>query len=345
LGLFDTGLIGNLELPNRFIRSATAEFAADEDGCVTSGYFPLYSNLAKGEVGLIIQGHLYILDEGKAHKGMAGISNDNHLTGLKQIIREVHAAGTGSTVAAQLNHGGAHSVSTKAPSAREGKTLQVMTDADIENVITGFREAATRAKKAGYDAIQIHAAHGYLVRQFYSSKTNQRTDSWGGSLENRAQFLLSVYQAIRSAVGSNFPVFAKINGSDDPIGGFSVEESTQVIAWLADEGLDAIEISGMQSSRKLKREDEGYFEATARAIKQSIGDLPLSVVGGIRTASMMKKFQEEFADFISICRPFIREPDLVRKLREGKEKVDCISCNRCYEARNVFTCQVKKDNK
>lgn len=345
MGLFDTGLIGNLELPNRFIRSATAEFAADEDGCVTSGYFPLYSNLAKGEVGLIIQGHLYIMDEGKAHEGMAGISSDDHLPGLERIIREVHAAGTGSVIAAQLNSGGAHSVSTKAPSAREDKTVQVMTDEDIENAITGFREAATRAKKAGYDAIQIHAAHGYLVSQFYSSKTNQRADSWGGSLENRARFLLSVYQAIRSTVGSNFPVFAKINGSDDPIGGFSVEESTQVIAWLADEGLDAIEISGMQSSRKLKRDDEGYFATTARTIKESIGDLPLSVVGGIRSASMMTKFQEEFADFISICRPFIREPDLVQKLREGKEKADCISCNRCFEARNIFTCQVKKDNK
>ncbi|MFX0117403.1 MAG: NADH:flavin oxidoreductase, partial [Candidatus Hodarchaeota archaeon] len=111
------------------------------------------------------------------------------------------------------------------------------------------------------------------------------------------------------------------------------------------EGLDAIEISGMWSSRKVKRKDEGYFVATARAIKAQIGDLPLSVVGGIRDASMMKQFQEDFADFISICRPFIREPNLVQKLREGKKRVDCISCNRCYEVRNIFACQAKKNSK
>lgn len=342
MGLFETGFIANLELPNRFIRSATAEFAANEDGTITPGYLQLYSNLAKGETGLIIQGHLYIRDEGKAHDGMAGISQDDHISGLKQITKLVHDAKTGSAIAAQLNHGGAHSVSTKAPSVREDKSVQVMTEEDIENVIVGFREAAARAKKAGYDAIQIHSAHGYLVSQFLSSKTNQRTDSWGGDPENRTSFLLSIYEAIRSAVGAQFPVFAKINGSDEPLSGFPGEDSVKVVRRLADEGLDAIEISGMQSSRKFKKADEGYFAATSRAIKQHIGDLPLSVVGGIRTASMMKKFHEEFADFISICRPFIREPDLVQKLKEGKERVDCISCDRCYEARNIFECQAKK---
>ncbi|MFQ5980680.1 MAG: NADH:flavin oxidoreductase [Candidatus Heimdallarchaeota archaeon] len=258
MGLFDNANIANLKLPNRFIRSATAEFAANEDGTITPDYLQMYSNLAKGETGLIIQGHLYILDEGKAHDGMAGISQDSHISGLEQITKLVHEAETGSAIAAQLNHGGAYSVSTKAPSKREDKPVQAMTGEDIENIIEGFREAATRVKKAGYDAIQIHSAHGYLVSQFLSSKTNQRTDSWGGSSENRASFLFSIYEAVRSAVGTHFPVFAKINGSDEPMSGFSVEESAKVVRRLADEGLDAIEISGMQSSRKFKKADKGY---------------------------------------------------------------------------------------
>ncbi|MFX0114954.1 MAG: NADH:flavin oxidoreductase [Candidatus Hodarchaeota archaeon] len=343
MGLFERGFIGNLELSNRFIRSATAEFAASEDGTVTPAYFSLYSQLAKGEVGLIIQGHLYVVDEGKAHDKMAGISQDYHLPGLKRIVQMVQQADTGSVIAAQLNHGGAHSVSTKAPSLRDDKAVRLMNDEDIEQIITGYRNGAKRAQKVGYAAIQIHAAHGYLLSQFLSSKTNRRTDSWGGSLENRAQFLLSVYQEIRLAVGVNFPVLAKINGSDNPHEGFLVEDSCKVVEWLADAGLDAIEISGMQSSRKIKKDEEGYFIANARIIKQHIGDLPLSVVGGFRTVSMMKKVQDEFAEFISLCRPFIREPDLVQKLKAGKKRVDCISCNRCLDAPNIITCLAKKD--
>ncbi len=343
MGLFDVGFIGSLEIQNRFIRSATAEFAANEDGTVIEEYFQMYSNLAKGEVGLIIQGHLYVLDEGKAHEGMAGISQDHHLSGLKHLIQLVHNTGSGSVIAAQLNHGGAHSFSTKAPSFREDREVQVMTEEDIENIIQGFRDAAKRAKQVGYDAIQIHAAHGYLVSQFLSNKTNQRTDSWGGSLENRTQLLLSVYDAIRSAVGPDFPVFAKINGSDDPVEGFTVEECSKVVGWLAEEGLSAIEVSGMQSSRKFKSEDEAYFTATGRTIKQRIGDMPLSLVGGIRSFSTMKRLHEEFADFISMCRPFIREPDIVQKFRNGKEKVDCISCNRCRDAPGIVDCLAKRD--
>ncbi|MHA2364308.1 MAG: NADH:flavin oxidoreductase [Candidatus Hodarchaeales archaeon] len=344
MGLFEPAYIGDLELPNRFIRSATAEFVANEDGTVTDDYFPLYSNLAKGEVGLIIQGHLYIMDEGKAHDGMAGISQNFHLSGLKRITELVHKAGTKSTIAAQLNHGGAYSVSTKAPSIRKKKEVQVMTNEDIEDVITGFRVAAMKAKEAGYDAIQIHAAHGYLISQFLSSKTNERTN-WGGNLEGRAQLLLSVYHAIRSVVGSKFPILAKINGTDEPVEGFSVKECSKVVSWLAEEGLNAIEISGMKSTRTFKITEEAYFSSSARIIKQNIGDMPLSIVGGLRTLSKMKKLHEEFADFISICRPFIREPDLVRKFKEGKERVDCKSCNRCYEARNITVCIRKKDKK
>ncbi len=341
--MFNPSYIGSMKLPNKFIRSATAEFAANPDGTVTNGYYELYTNLSLGEVGLIIQGHLYIMDEGKAHEKMAGIAHDYHLDGLKRITQSIHDTGTSSKVTAQLNHGGFHSISKKAPSEREGKETQVMTEEDVENIVVNFGNAALKAQRAGYDAVQIHAAHGYLVSQFLSSKFNQRNDSWGGSLENRAHLLLSIYQKIRSQVGSKFPILVKMNNSDEPHEGFPVEEAAKVAKWLAEEGLDALEVSGMQPTRT-KFEDEGYFSKNARIIKKNIGDMPLSVAGGFRSLRMIQQLHQEFADFISICRPFIREPDLVKNFREGKGSADCISCNKCFNPQGgIITCRDKEN--
>jgi 2,4-dienoyl-CoA reductase-like NADH-dependent reductase (Old Yellow Enzyme family) len=349
--MFKSGKIGSLEVINRFIRSATAEFAANPDGTIIDEYIDLYSNLARGEIGLargeiglIIQGHLFIMDEGKAHKKMSGIAHEFHLDGLKKLVHEIHNIGKGSRIVAQLNHGGFRSVSKKAPSIPEGKNAQIMTEEDIESVITNFGIAASRAKKIGYDAVQIHAAHEYLVSQFLSSRLNQRHDSWGGNLENRANLLLSVYREIRSKVGSNYPVLVKINGSDEPKEGFPVEEGATVSRWLADEGLDLIEISGNRSVRT-EFDSEAYFKQEAQIIKNKIGDMPLSVVGGNRNFKAIQQLREEFADFISFSRPFIREPDLVLKLKNGKEKADCISCNKCFTSPTIITCMDEREKK
>ncbi len=340
--MFNPAQIGSMKLPNRFIRSATAEFAANFDGTVIDEYYDLYTKLALGEVGLIIQGHLYIMDEGKAHDKMAGIAHDFHLDGLERIVQAIHNTATGSKVSAQLNHGGIHSVSKKAPSIPDGKKAQAMTEEDIEAVIDSFGTAALKAKQIGYDAVQIHAAHGYLVSQFLSNRINQRQDSWGGSVENRAQLLLSIYRRIRSQVGSGYPVLVKMNNSDEPREGFPVEEAIKVANWLAEEGLDAIEVSGNQSTRT-KFEDEAYFSKNARRIKKNIGDMPLSVVGGFRSINMIQQLHQDFADFISICRPFIREPDLVKKFRDGKKRADCISCNKCFKPPIIITCLDKEE--
>ncbi|MHA2139178.1 MAG: NADH:flavin oxidoreductase, partial [Candidatus Hodarchaeales archaeon] len=259
MSLFDPGFIGSLEILNRFVRSATGEFAANKDGTITKLFFPLFSNLAMGEVGLIIGGDLYVLDEGKASHEMAGISQDYHLSGHKELTKIVHGIGTSSKLAAQLSHSGAHSISAKAPSIRDDMQVVPMDHDDIENVIIGFRDSAIRAKKAGYDAIQLHAAHGYLLSQFLSKRTNHRTDAWGGSSEKRAQLLFTIYSEVRSVVGSNFPIILKINGSDDPIEGFSVAESSEVLSKLADDGLNAVEISGMNPARAIKKSNEAYF--------------------------------------------------------------------------------------
>jgi 2,4-dienoyl-CoA reductase-like NADH-dependent reductase (Old Yellow Enzyme family) len=221
--------------------------------------------------------------------------------------------------------------------------IQQLGEDDIEEMIIGFRNAAIRAKRAGYDVIQIHAAHGYLINQFLSRRTNFQRDSWGGSLENRVQLFLSVYTEVRNAVGSTFPIIVKINGSDGPFGGFTIEESTKALEVLADEGLDAIEVSGMEPARSLKKENEGYFAGNAKKIHNQLENIPIISVGGLRTFSVMNNLHIEFLDFISMCWPFIREPDLVQKFRERKKKADCISCNRCNKVPDIIGCLVIKD--
>ncbi len=337
--MFTPGSIGTLKVNNRFIRSATAEFGANADGTITEKYFDLYRQLALGEIGTIIQGHLYVLDEGKAHEKMAGISQTFHKEGLKKLTDLIHNSGSQSKIIAQLNHGGAHSVSTKAPSIREDKKTQELTKDEIEEIISGFASAAQKAKEIGYDGIQIHGAHGYLLSQFLSKKTNLREDEWGGSIENRSKLLLDIYRKVRSAVGSNYPISVKMNGSDDPIEGFLLEEGVRVAKELADIGLDMLEISGMKSTRRIDEEENTYFIPNAEEIKKQVGDMPISVVGGFRFFRTMQKYRDSFADFISLCRPFIREPDLIHKFKEGKPKADCITCNKCFKVEDIVRCR------
>lgn len=340
--MFTEGKIGNLKVRNRFIRSATAEFGANADGTITEQYFDLYRQLALGEIGLIIQGHLYIIDEGKAHEKMAGISNQIQVEQLKRLVEVVHNSDSESKIIAQLNHGGVFSTSKKAPSIREGRESVEMTEDDIEGIIIGFKVAAKRAKEAGYDGIQIHAAHGYLLSQFLSKKTNQRKDEWGGSLENRSKLLLEVFKNIRSEVGSKYPIMVKINGVDDPTDGFPLEESVKVSQWLSDEGIDAIEVSGSKSTRTLEEKENTYFVPFAQEIKKHIGETMVSVVGGFRFFSTMQKIRDDFADFISLSRPFIREPDLIQKFKNGKKVADCITCNKCFKVEDIVKCRAEE---
>lgn len=164
-------------------------------------------------------------------------------------------------------------------------------------------------------------------------------------MENRAQLVLSVYDEVRSVVGFNFPIITKINGSDDPYEGFPVEESTKVVKMLANEGLNAVEISGMDPARSMKKGNEAYFATNARKIKEQTGDLPIILVGGLRTFSIMERLHKEFVDFVSMCRPFIREPNLVQKFKKGKKQADCISCNRCNESPDIIACMARKKKK
>jgi 2,4-dienoyl-CoA reductase-like NADH-dependent reductase (Old Yellow Enzyme family) len=222
----------------------------------------------------------------------------------------------------------------------DGTFCKEMTRLDIRRTVEAFGAAADRAKKAGFDGVEVHAAHGYLLSSFLSPFFNKRRDEYGGTVENRARFLLEVLQSIFVAVGDNFPIIVKMNADDFLPGGFGVHEMVQTAALLEVAGVDAIELSGgtalsgkcIPSRRgKLQPEEEGYYKEEAKKYKERIA-VPLILVGGFRSLAVSENFlQEGICDLISLCRPFIREPELVNRWKSGDIRPStCISDNLCY---------------
>jgi len=350
--LFQPVKIGNMTVKNRFVRSATAERAVDERGFVTDEMFDVYRQLAEGGVGLLITGHAYVHEGGRASLTQAAIHKDEYIPRLTELVDATHSVAEECKIVIQITHGG-RQVSTDsvidpiAPSAvtdnDTGITPREMTEAEIEVCIDAFAQAARRAKEAGFDGVQLHSAHGFLISEFNSPYTNRRTDKWGGSLENRMRFLLEVYRRVRGAVGREYPIMVKLNTADYvEEGGLAIEESVQIAKTLSDAGIDAIEtsggmyesIEGQGAARKVQSiDEEAYFAPNATKIKQVV-NVPVILVGGLLSTSVMEEvIQEGVADFVSLSRPLIREPDLPNKIKSGKEKADCISCNGCFSPR------------
>jgi 2,4-dienoyl-CoA reductase-like NADH-dependent reductase (Old Yellow Enzyme family) len=344
--LFASGAIGTLQLPNRLVRSATAEYMADAEGRPRPQLKELYRELARGGVGLLITGHMYVHPGGKANPEMTGIYSDELLPGLAELAQTVHDEGGLAVV--QINHGGMQCSrqtvqGTIAPSAIEADFIKQpareMTVAEIELVIDAFAQAARRGKAAGFDGVQIHAAHGYLVNQFLSPFVNKRTDEWGGDLQSRMRFLREVSRAVREQVGPDYPLLTKLGLVDMVEGGLTLAEGLQVAAALESMGLDAVEISAgiggraSSSSRTgIRTEaDEGYFRPWAQQACR-VTQLPIILVGGFRSRRVMEDvLAAGDADFISMCRPLICEPDFPNRLRQGlQERSSCISANRCW---------------
>jgi len=346
--LFEPYKIGSLEIRNRFMRSATTSYWSDKQGILRAEIIELYSRLARGGVGLIVKGHLYVIDSGKAHVGMAGISDDYHIPELKELTNEVHK--NGAKIIAQLNHAGIFSIVDKAgPSEYRTETYKArsLSIEEIHNIIEAFGKAAERAIEAGFDGIQIHGAHGYLISQFLSRLTNKRTDEWGGNQENRMRLLLAVYDTIKARLRKEFPIMLKINCDDFSPSGFTIKDSIRVARTLCERGLQAVEISGGGIGREeslraracsLDKElSEVSFAGHAAKIRAVTRATPVALVNGIRNLKCMETIVErDLADLISMSRPFIREPDLVKKLEAGQKSAACTSCGACISEK-VFS--------
>lgn len=344
--LFEPMTINGMSLANRFVRSATWEGLADPDGCVTQKLIDCMTRLADGGVGLIITGHAFVELEGKASLRQLGIHDDALLPGLKKMVEAVHARG--GRIVAQLAHAGrrAHTQESGLPpriisvTGDEEPLAKEMEPCDITNVVNAFATAARRAKESGFDGVQLHTAHGYLLSQSLSPKENRRSDGYGDSAPHRMRLLLEVVAAVRETVGPHFPLLIKLNSADHVEGGLTLEDACAVARRLAEEGIDAIEVSGGTPesgdlapirTRINTPEKEAYFRDAGKAMKASV-NIPVILVGGIRsleTATALYDTGE--ADLISLCRPLVREPNLVARWQAGDtQPATCNSCCRCF---------------
>ena len=342
--LFETSEINGMQLSNRFVRSATWEGLAADDGACTPDFKELYLQLARGGVGLIITSHTFVHSDGRGTPRQLGLHKDELIAGLQDLTRDVHQHG--SRIAVELSHAGIltnEKLTGQPPMAVSAveqfnqAPVTVLSHDDIQGIVNNFDLAAQRARKAGFDAVQIHAAHGFLMSQFLSPAFNKRTDAYGGSVENRSRALLEVLRSIRSSVGSDFPILVKLNSDDAIEGGLTLEDAVQVGKMLQTEGIDAIEISGGtivtgdHCQKDIDSEEkEAYWREAARAFKQKL-DVPLILVGGLRSFHLAEQLMDEgYADYISMSRPFIREPGLVNRWASGdRSKATCLSDNLC----------------
>lgn len=364
--LFEPYTIKNLEIRNRFVRSATYEGIADKGGRVSNRQMSLYRELALGKIGFIVTGIAYVHVTGRISPSQNSIASDNDIPGLSQLTKMVHDLG--AKIAVQLFHAGRETgkIYNKRPALAPSFIAddpmfaaphREMEENEIGEVIQAFGDAAGRARAAGFDAVQIHGAHAYLLSQFLSPFTNRRNDTWGGPLQNRLRLHRGIIQAIRSKVGPDFPILMKLGIEDGFSGGLKFQEGLAAAEILSHQGLDAIEVSSGLRGKGYQQTEfrrginspsrEGYFAEWCREINQRV-DIPVIMVGGLRSFDVASKFvQDGTADLISLSRPFIREPDLIARWQRGDHKpATCVSCNRCMEAlleAKPFGCYYKAD--
>lgn len=339
--VFEPCKIAGLELRNRFVRSATWDATADEFGKVTKHSLALYRKLGEGGVGLIVSGYAYVSAIGQAAPGQYGAHGDEMITSLRRLAQAAHQGG--ARIALQIVHSGVNSpyltqqcrpVLSVSRMEDSDRLHREMTDADFLAIIAAFASAAVRARQAGFDAVQLHGAHGYLMSQVISPLFNHRKDRWGGSLENRSRFHVEIVKAVRKAAGPDFPLLIKFGVQDDREGGLTLAEGIETARQMQEAGLDAIEVSagvGQPAGAMKEGEPERpIFRDRAAALKKAVR-VPVILVGGIRSPQTAQSIVDSGdADLISMSRPFIREPGLISRWQKGDRRpATCISCARC----------------
>ncbi len=350
--LFETTEIKSLVLANRSVRSATWSGVGDEQGFVTDNAVALYESLAEGGVGLIVTGYQYVMTNGQQSPFMLGNYDQSHVPGLQRLASAVHAKG--GKIIPQLVHCGTLAGSKFfrpgdelwGPSAIVGpggtETPKEMTPVEIRQLVEAYAAAAARSQEAGFDGIQLHGAHGYGLNQFISGAWNKRGDAYGGSTEKRYRFLGEVLEAVRAAVGRDFPVLIKLSGHDYVPEGLEPQGSVIIAKRLVDDGIDAIEVSGGNGAsapeksparKKIKKPgDEAYLSDISAFFKEHC-TVPIMTVGGIRSRGTVDTvLAEGKADHVSLARPLVREPHLIKRWHDGDNaRAACISCNKCFK--------------
>jgi len=329
-------LTDHVTLPNRIGKAAMSENLCGSDGVPTDGLVELYRRWGRGGAGMLITGNVIVHPDGRTEPHNVVLEDDSRLPALEAWAEAAQAHG--SKLFMQINHAGrqtmrAISWEPVAPSAVAVKRPGVFSvprplqEREIEDLVARYAFAAGQAHQAGFAGVQIHAAHGYLISQFLSPRTNLREDRWGGSLDNRMRFLLEITRAMRKATSPSFAIAAKLNSADFQRGGFSPEDSVSVAQALEAEGLDLLEISGgsyekpamMGAARESTKKREAYFLEYAEQMRETV-KMPLMVTGGFRSrAGMLEARHTGAVDVVGIARPFAVDPDLAQKILDGDE--------------------------
>lgn len=379
--IFDSTVVSGIQVKNRIFRSATHDGLADENGAPTQKLISKYAYMAKNNVGCIITGYAGVSENGMSpYPAMLKIHKDELIDSYKKLTDAVHTYDT--PIIAQLAHCG-RQTSSKAIGMQKGAPsamrhlfypdkAKALTDNEIYRIIDDFVSAAVRAEQAGFDGVQLHGGHGYLLHDFMSQYGNRRTDSWGGSLENRCRIVELIIKGIKE--NTNLPVWIKLSAFDNRKNGMNIDDSIEILKRLEKAGLDCVEVScgsvedGMSTMRSrimpmdavfkykepcasfpkplkafsLKAANlvnpmikqpvplENFNVINAAKIKQNVS-VPVIAVGGIHRLDDMEHIvSSNMADFVSMCRPFICEPNLVTKLMNGsQEQAKCMMCNYC----------------
>lgn len=330
-------------IPNRLAKSAMSEAMGTVDNRVTPELVRLYRRWGAGGIGLIVTGNVMVDRRALGEPGNVVLEDERDLPMLSDWADAAKA--NGAKIWMQFNHPGRQSPKglnreNVAPSAVPFKkqmqsmfpTPRALSGDEIEDIVRRFGTAAGVAEKAGFDGVQIHGAHGYLVAQFLSPHTNQRDDAWGGTAEKRRRFVLEVLKAIRANTSDDFAVGIKINSADFQRGGFSEDESLEVMAALAEAGINLIEISGgtyeapaMTGVKASTKAREAYFLDFADKVRARIPGVPLMVTGGFRThAGMAAALDSGSLDFVGIARLMAMEPEVPKRLLAGQDPAETV---------------------
>ncbi|HVC67943.1 MAG TPA: NADH:flavin oxidoreductase [Acidimicrobiales bacterium] len=368
---FSPAGLGPLQLRNRFIKSATFE-GLTRDNVASDRLVEFHRQIAAGGVAMTTVAYCAVSPEGSTD-GKTLLLREEAVPGLARLAEAVHAEG--ALASAQIGHAGAvaNAAATGLPSIGPTRILNPLgmrrtlaaSEAEIQRITEAFADGARHVADAGFDAVEVHLGHGYLLSSFLSPKLNTRTDRWGGSLENRARFPRQVLEAVREAVGGRMAVTAKLNMADGVPGGFWLDESVEVARWLEQDGtVDALELTGGSSlenpmyyfrgeapvaemaeimPRPIRRAfklvgghflhsypfEEGYFLPYARQFRAAL-DLPLILLGGVGSMTTVRQAMDDGFEFVAMGRALLREPDLVHQWQAGEHRDSlCIHCNKC----------------
>ncbi|WP_298463573.1 NADH:flavin oxidoreductase [uncultured Mitsuokella sp.] len=324
----------HLTLKNRVIRSAVHSFLAGRDGYMTEAEYKMYEALAANHIGTIITGHCCVDPRGRANIEQVNLYDDCFIPQFRRAIETAHAQDARFIV--QINHAGPRAIDNDdladvvARPLKKERTARALTKAEIKDIEAHFIAAARRAQQAGADGVQLHAAHSYLLSRFIDPTFNQRTDEYGGDIEGRFRMTEEIIRGIHEACGPDFPVLIKINidTKHEDARGYHDD-----MVWLLHRvhalGVTLVEFSGVDFIN-LPHDATLYYLEEAVRLKQEVPEVPLSLVGGVRSLADMEKVMASDIGCVSLGRSLIAEPDFVTKELSGGGKSICLSCSRCF---------------